>query len=324
MFSKPLHLKSIHTQILAGILMITLLLVACGAAQAPSADSQVVREAAVDKQVEAMSAEAPDQIQNTAADPGGERIVIKNANLSLVVDDPAASMDAISRLADEMGGFVVAARVYQDQIESGAKVTRAEIAIRVPSEKLNDALARIRDESGQVPLSESIDSQDVTSDYIDLQSRLRNEQAAEAQLQTFMDQAKTTEEVMSVYNELVQVRQRIETLKGQIQYYEQSAALSSIQTQLVPNEAVQPLTIGGWKPSGDVKNAVQALINILKGLAVFVIWLVITILPVLLVLFIIFGLPILLIIWLIRRQKARRTPPTAPIIPSPPPNPPAV
>lgn len=323
MFFNLFHLKSIKYLILVGILIIAVLLAACGSAQAPSDTAAGQRDMLVEKQAAAMSDEASAQTQNTTADPGGERIVIKNANLSLVVDDPSGSMDAISRLADEMGGFVVAARVYQDQIESGAKVTRAEITIRVPSEKLNDALSSIKDESDQDPLSESIDSQDVTSDYTDLQSRLRNELAAQAQLQKFMDQAKTTEDVMRVYNEQVQVGQRIETLKGQIQYYEQSAALSSIQTQLVPNEAVQPLTIGGWKPSGDVKNAVQALINILKGLTTFVIWLVITILPVLLVLFIIFGLPILLIIWLIRRSKARRAPPTTTITPGPLPNMPA-
>jgi hypothetical protein len=36
-----------------------------------------------------------------------DRMVIRNANLTLVVKDPTASVDTISRLAEEMGGFVV-------------------------------------------------------------------------------------------------------------------------------------------------------------------------------------------------------------------------
>ena len=84
-------------------------------------------------------------------------------------------------------------------------MTRADITIRVPAEKLNDALSRIKNESDQEPLSQGIDSQDVTKDYTDLQSILHNEEATEAQLQKFMEQATTTEDVMRVYSELVQV-----------------------------------------------------------------------------------------------------------------------
>jgi hypothetical protein len=245
-----------------------------------------------------------------------ERIVIKNANMSMVVDDPKAVRDAIGKMAEDMGGFIVASRVYQDTLENGQTVTRAEITVRVPAERLDEAMDQIRNQSDQPPLTENLDSQDVTREYVDLQSRLRNEEAAEAQLTELMEQAKTTEDVLSVYTELVQVRQRIEELEGQIQYYEQSAALSAISVDLQPNEAVQPITIGGWQPTGTAKNALQAMINTMQGIAEVVIWMAIWLLPVLLVLFIIFGLPIILIIWLIRRRRRRKA---TPVQPTPPP-----
>lgn len=235
-----------------------------------------------------------------------ERLVIKNADLSVVVPDPASSMDRISAMADEMGGFVVTANLYTQQLESGVEVPRANITIRVPAEKLTDALERIRQESDQLPLNESINSQDVTKDYTDLQSRLRNLEQAEAQLRDIMEEATKTEDVLSVYNELVQVREEIEVIKGQIQYMEQSAALSAISTQLIANEAVTPLTIGGWQPVGVAKRAIQALINAFKYIINAAIWVLIFVLPVLLLIFVIFGLPIYLVIRVWRRRRKAR------------------
>jgi hypothetical protein len=80
-----------------------------------------------------------------------------------------------------------------------------------------------------------------------------------------MGSANRTEDVLNVYNQLTQVREQIEVTKGQIQYYEQSAALSSISVELVPDASVQPLTIAGWEPGGVAKEALQALITGLKG-----------------------------------------------------------
>jgi hypothetical protein len=243
--------------------------------------------------------------QSAPAD--AERLVIKNADLAIVVDDTSASVDRISRMAEELGGYVVAANVYQTTVENGAQVLRGAMTIRVPAEKLNQALERIKAESDQDPTSENISSQDVTSDYTDLESRLRNLEAAEKELQRIMEGAVKTEDVLNVYNQLVQVRGEIEMIKGQMNYYEQSAAMSAISVELIPNEAVQPLTIGGWQPGGVAKEALQSLINGLQDIVDIAIWVIIKVIPTLAVLFVIFILPIILIIqWLRRRSKRRK------------------
>ena len=80
-----------------------------------------------------------------------ERIVIKNASLTISVSDPSKSMNTISKMAEEMGGFVVSANMYKETLSSGAEVPRASITVRVPAEKLNAALDQIRSESKQTP-----------------------------------------------------------------------------------------------------------------------------------------------------------------------------
>jgi hypothetical protein len=241
-----------------------------------------------------------------------ERLVIKNASLSIAVDNPEASMDHISALAEELGGYVVSAYMYQTTLESGAKVPHASVSIRIPAERLDEVLQTIKAETTQPVLSENIDSQDVTADYVDLSSRLTNLEAAEVQLQQIMEDAVRTEDVLAVYSQLTSVREQIEVIRGQMKYYEEAAALSMVSVELVANEAVQPLTIGGWQPVGVAKSAVQALINTVKWLANAGIWIAIFVLPVALL---VFGPPAL-IVWAIMRRRAKRrkaaqTPPAA-------------
>ncbi len=212
------------------------------------------------------------------------RMVIKNASLSIVVEEPGASIEAISKLASDLGGFVVSSNLYRTQTANGLEVPQANITIRVPAETLDQALADIKSGAGQI-LSENVSGQDVTQEYTDLESRLRNLERAEVQLTEIMEQAWETEDVLVVYNRLVEVQEQIELIKGQMKYYEQSAALSAISINIQANEAVQPLKIGNWQPVGVAKRALQALINTLKFLADMLIWIVLYILPVALILF---------------------------------------
>ncbi|MGB9672553.1 MAG: DUF4349 domain-containing protein [Anaerolineales bacterium] len=242
-----------------------------------------------------------------------ERMVIKNANLALIVKDPPQALDAISQIAEKMGGYVVSANMYQAQSQSGKTLPHATITIRVPADKLNQTLQEIKALSPELPRSENIESQDITSQYTDLESRLRNLKDTEEQLRKIMDQAYSTEDVLSVYNQLTQVREQIEVIEGQMKYYRESAALSAITTELIAEEEVEPLSIAGWKPVGVARDALQALINAMKYIINLVIWLVIFILPVFVVLYLIFVLPIVTGVRYLRKwRKARKTPTTPP------------
>lgn len=293
--------------IFVSMIILALLGNACAAARNSAPEPDILQQGGISapSQPREMPASDSSLANYSTSNQATERIVIKNANLSIVVSDPAKSMDMISQLADEMGGYVVSANLYQSKLDSGVSVPRASIKIRVPAERLTEAMNRIKAQSDRIPISENIESQDVTSDYTDLQSRLRNLENTETQLTKIMDSATKTEDVLSVYNQLVQVREQIEVIKGQIKYYDESAALSAISTELIANEAVQPLTIGGWQPVGVAKNAVQALINTMTFLANAAIWIVILVLPVLLVLFVIIFLPLRFAWRSLRRRNAR-------------------
>lgn len=268
--------------------LIAILLTSCAVGKSAEMESFAPMERGIsndyagDAEVMTEAASAPEMEFQTSETQ--IRMVIKNASLSIVVENPRATMDAISLMAENLGGYVVSSNLYQIQTDSGLEVPEANITIRVLAENLDQALETIKSGAGEI-LSENVSGEDVTQEYTDLESRLRNLERAEEKLAEFLEQAQDTEDVLSVYNRLVEVQEQIEVIKGQMQYYERSAALSSISIYIQANEAVQPLKIGSWQPVGVAKKAIQALINTLKVLGNMLIWIGLYILPVALILF---------------------------------------
>jgi hypothetical protein len=186
-------------------------------------------------------------------------MIVMNANLNLVVESPADVMDTVAKLAADYGGFVVTSDLGQTQGQYGTLLPHATITIRVPANKLNQALDEVEGLADKV-VSKNQSGQDVTADYTDLQSRLRNLERAEEQLSQVMADANRTEDVLLVYNELTQVTEQIEVIKGQMQYFEEASAFSAISLTLNAIE-VPPATPpkAKWQPSEAVRRALADL-----------------------------------------------------------------
>ena len=103
-----------------------------------------------------------------------ERMIVRSGDISLVVEGVVGARDEIAHLAVSYGGYVVSSQISGEEQEM-----RGYISIRVPDEKFESALAELRDLAVRV-ISESTSSQDVTEEYVDLESRLKNAQATES------------------------------------------------------------------------------------------------------------------------------------------------
>jgi hypothetical protein len=254
--------------------------------------------------------DAANAVDTSVSPTTQERLVIQNAELVLVVKDPQAKMNEIGAMANRLGGFVVSSNIYETATVNNVKVPDSSITIRVPATELDKALEEIK--TGVVEIqSESRSGQDVTDQYVDLQSRLKARQAAETQLLEMLAKSQSAEDTLAIFNTLTQIQSEIEVLKGQIQYYEQAAALSAISIHLIAEETIQPLQIAGWQPQGEARDAVQALINFFQNFVNFLIWLVIFIIPVGAVIITLLALLWRLLRWFWRRVFPRKTPPPA-------------
>ncbi|HEY69983.1 MAG TPA: DUF4349 domain-containing protein [Anaerolineae bacterium] len=289
-------------------LLVVVSSVACGAARSSTSSDSFLPEIGG---VEMPQAEAPiemaafDRGEGYDTSPGFyaetpvERMVTRNANLTLVVTDPAQSVDEITQMAQDMEGYVVSSNVYVTTYgETETRAHSASITIRIPSEKLDDALEILEGDAVEVR-NRNIYGQDITQEYIDNESRLRNLEAAEEQLLDIMEGATETEDVLDVFAELTRIRSEIEVIKGRLQYLEQSADTSSISIELIPDVATQPIEVERWQLEGTFNKAVEALIATAQFLVRSLIWIAIYILPLALII----GFVIWLTVFLIRRRR---------------------
>jgi molybdopterin converting factor small subunit len=161
-----------------------------------------------------------------------DRMVIYNAYLTIVADNISTALKQITDLATNYGGFVVNSNIGEDQNR-----LYAYISFRVLATHFDDTIQALHSLAVDVK-AESTTGQDVTEDYTDLVSKLRNLEASETQLLELMKKAGSVEEILAVQKELVSTREDIEVIKGRMQYLEQSSNLALFTVNLEQSKLV--------------------------------------------------------------------------------------
>ena len=228
-----------------------------------------------------------------------ERLIIRTADLNLIVADTEATIGAITEMVEANGGWVVNSSLYQ----YGENSKSGNITVRVPVEGFNSAITAVKGLAVEVT-SETSSGQDVTEEYVDLSARLGNLEATADRVRNFLDETSNVEEALAVNQELSRLESEIEVIKGRMQYLSQSAGFSTISVNLTPDIATQPLDPETWRPGVVVRESFEVLVNALQGIANFLIGTVIVLGPLVLI----FGLPLWLIVrYVLRRRRRRQT-----------------
>jgi hypothetical protein len=260
------------------ILVFLVLLAACkkseDASPLPRDEKVATRNAAAQTVASAVPNEAP---VSTAAPI--DRMIIRTATISLIVRDTAKSVDAITSAVERSGGYVSASNVWRE-----GDVLHAKVTMRVPNTRLGASMAAIRAAGIRVQ-SETVSSEEVTQEYVDLASQVRNGEATEEELRqllvTVRERAKKAADILEVHEHLVAIRGEIEQAKGRMRYLEQMTAFATINVEVTPDAVSTPAIEPGWQALAVVKDATRSLTNAGKALATAAIWFAIYLLPVL-------------------------------------------
>ena len=187
-------------------------------------EKRVPRETVVVEQQAAMAAAASGpSTDEQAALVSQRRIIVRTADMALVVDDVSRAIDEVSRMAESMGGWVVSSD--RSTKHSGF------VSVRVPAESLEETIDELRELAVEVQ-SEMTTSKDVTDEYVDTTARLTNMQATQAALIRLLERAEKVEDALKVQNELTRVQGEIERLQGRIKFLEQTSAFSLVNVRL--------------------------------------------------------------------------------------------
>ena len=198
-----------------------------------------------------------------------ERMIVRTGDMSLVVKDITTARDEIVQLAVRFDGYVVSSRIWGEEQDM-----RGSISIRVPDDRFEPAMGELRNLAVRVT-SESTSSKDVTEEYVDLESRLKNAEATESQYLALLEKATDVEDILNIYESLSRVRSEIEQIKGRMQYLERTSSMSLITTNLKPEATAKPLVRAGWSALEALKSAVRGIVIFGQWLGAIAIWLII-------------------------------------------------
>lgn len=290
-------------------------LAACGApATTPSlvVQTQVMEASQLEVAVAATPAALPTTlptaapIQDSAAPSGdpqlsfapvGSGLVIKDAELELLVSDTDHALNQVTQMTGNSGGYIISSQTWY---ADGFKF--ASLKLGIPSANFEQVLTYLRSLALQV-VRENATGQDVSAAYTDLQSQLVNLEATAARVREFLADAKTVEESLRISGQLSELEAQIETIKGQMRFYEGRAAFSTVMVYLTPQypsptPSLTPTptftptptstptatpTPTSWNPGATFNDASTVLVGVTQNTIDVVIWLMVVGGPVFLV-----------------------------------------
>lgn len=235
------------------------------------------------------------------ADAQFGRKVIYQANLVMKVESFLKADEQLMNLIHMTAG----AYVLEFSDSRNPDETGATYVIKVPSSGFSaflDGLKGIK----TVRLERNVSGNDVTEEYVDLDARLKAKQTVEARLLAFMDKATQTDDLVRFSNELGNVQQEIEQIKGRIRYLDQNVAFSTVSLRLYQGSGTEPMADEASKEDknfGDrIYDALSGSANVLRQFGEGLLVVVAAVLPVLIVASVV-GLPVYLFV---RKRAAFR------------------
>ena len=162
------------------------------------------------------------KISNQQAPAVVDRKLSKTGSIEFEVNDVDKTKVSINDLVKDAGGYISS----EDQNNYGGSPRFSQVA-RVPSDKLDEFIVKIEGLAKKVD-AKNISSQDVTEEFIDVETRLATKKELEARYRDILKQAKTVKDILEVETQLNNVRGEIESMEGRLKYLTNLTSFSTL------------------------------------------------------------------------------------------------
>lgn len=264
------------------VLIAVVSLASCGAAhelsQAPmestavadSANILTAQESTIDagEAVEADASSPTDVPNGSTVVTAGQPQLIKQAQLSLVVDSVDDGLKSASQIIRTKQGDIL--DLQDNQIEAVQRT--AYLRIRVPQANL-DTLLEALSELGTVQ-QQGLNAEDVSTQIVDAKARLRNLRKTEESVLKIMERSGEISQVLEVSRELSRIRAEIEQIDARVKNLQSQVRYSTIDLTLAAAIAPQPI----GRPLAEIigttwRDATQSVGDLTVGLMQVGLWL---------------------------------------------------
>jgi hypothetical protein len=164
------------------------------------------------------------------------RKMVRSGELIVSLNELEPASKEVERLVAEAGGYVEQSTANRD---SGIS-----LQCRIPAAQLDttmDRIAALGDEKHR-----SLWAADVTDQYADLETRLRNNSALRDRLQALLKRATKVEDVLAIEKELNRIQSEVETMQGRLDRLKSQVELSALSVTLQRDVVLGPLGYVGY------------------------------------------------------------------------------
>ena len=214
-----------------------------------------------------------------ATDFSSDRMVIHHGNIMIEVNDYLKARNEIQGKVKSMGGYVVES-YYHEGMDGQLN---GSMIVRVPKGDFQPLLEHLATQQWKV-IEQQTSGNDVTEEFVDLESRLKAKRVVEERLVGFMDTADNTENLLKISNELATVQAEIEQMLGRKQYIENQVEFSTVSIHIQENSlsaTIQGENLNTWERAQKLFiETINAMIQVSSGMVVFFVGLSPILLPI--------------------------------------------
>jgi hypothetical protein len=168
-------------------------------------------------------------------DAATERMVIHTADIRMKVKNLSKTQQKIEEKVTKYGGYVV----QSNSNDEGEGALSGSLTVRIPEKRFQQFLHDAEESAAKVQ-ERSIKGEDITEEYVDLQSRLKSKQAVETRLLEFMKNAAKTEDLLKISADLATVQEDMERIQGRMKFLDNQVSYSTVNISMFENRVVVP------------------------------------------------------------------------------------
>lgn len=175
---------------------------------------------------------------------GSRPRIIRDGRIDLRVEPGTFGARAaeVRRIAEDLGGYLAGGETRLEEVD-GETYTVGTFTLRVPENRFEEALDRTEALGDRLELR--LSSQDVTEEYVDLESRLRYWRSQEQFYARLMEEATTIEDLVTIQTRMQDVLLTIEQIEGRLRYLEDRTSYATLTVGLTEAPALAPGPVVG-------------------------------------------------------------------------------
>lgn len=184
-----------------------------------------------------------------------QQYIIRSGDMSLISDDLNGSVALIKKLTKEAGGYIT-----NESLNANSKISVAVMNLNIPVAKFEDFVMNLEKQDMTIT-GKNIKADDVTEEYIDLKTRLKNRKQLEQKYVSELKVANGNDNIYDLENKLNTIRTEIESAEGRMQYIEHFISYSTLQVEI--NSNINTLNRWGIRFSNAFRSGYEGLMSVL-------------------------------------------------------------